>query len=198
MREREFYGRVPELFARANRIAWDQYEETLYHMRRPVTHGNYHRVKQFVGGNPPNLALRDVRPYPELDRILTKAKYPRAGQLTRLDDFSEGRTEFATALLHFHNPAFPIYDGASVHGLNVLGYPLNFVRDVTEEAIPAYQTYIDLIQRMKDEIPYYDVPEKNYYLTRIVQESLWQLGLESAPRGPERSRVRRTSATGSR
>lgn len=179
MERREFFRRMPDLFERANRVAWEHYEETLFHMRRPVTHGNLHRVKQFVGGNPPVAALRDAREYPELDRQLSKARYPRAGQLTRLDDFVDGNTEFATALLHFNNPAYPIFDARSVHGLNHLGHPVNFVREVKEEAVPAYQTYIELIQELKDDVPYYCVPEKNYYLTRIVQQALWQLGVET-------------------
>lgn len=174
----EFFRRVPDLFQRAHRSSWEKYEETIFSMQRPVTHGNYQRVKQFMGGNPPTAALRDPRPYPELDRQLSKAKYPRAGQLTRLDDFADGSTELATALLHFNQPAYPIYDALSVRGLNHLGHPINFVREVKEEAGPAYQAYTELIQGLKDEIPYTCVPEKNYYLTRIIQESLWQLGLE--------------------
>jgi hypothetical protein len=190
MDRREFYRRVPELFGRANLASWEKYEETLYHMRRPVTHGNYHRVKQFIGGNPPVLALRDPRPFPELDRQLGKMKYPRAGALTRLNDFADGSTEFATALVHFNNPAYPIFDALSVRGLNHLGHPLNFVRELDEQAVAAYQTYVDLIQEMKDEIQYYNVPERNYYLTRIVQESLWQLGLETpAPVAAKRGRA---------
>jgi len=195
MDHRAFFLRMPELFERANRVSWEKYEETLFDMRRPVTHGNFHRVKQFVGGNPPVMALRDPRTFPELDRQLSKARYPRAGQLTRLDDFAEGGTEFATALLHFNNPAYPIYDAMSVRGLNHLGHPLNFVREVTEEAVPAYQTYVDLIQELKDEAPYYCVPEKNYYLTRIVQQALWQLGVETpAPVAAKKPTRRSTTA----
>jgi hypothetical protein len=179
MQRREFFARVPELFERANRISWEQYEETIFHMQRPLTHGNFHRVKQFVGGNPPVAALRDPRDFPELDRQLSKARYPRAGQLTRLDGYAEGNTEFATALMHFNNPAYPIFDARTVRGLNHLGHPIDYVREVAEAAVPAYQAYIDLIQGLKDEIPYYCVPEKNYYLTRIVQQALWQLGVET-------------------
>ena len=196
MRRREFFERVPELFRRAHRTSWEKYEETLFSMRRPVTHGNYQRVKQFVGGNPPVAALRDTRPYPELDRVLSKAKYPRAGQVTRLDEYADGNAEFATALLHFNNPAYPVYDAMSVRGLNHLGHPLNFVRSMSEDSIPAYQTYISLVQDFKDEIPYYFVPEKNYYLTRIVQEALWQLGVESpAPRTEKKVVKKRAAAS---
>lgn len=177
-RRREFFREVPALFERANRISWERYEETLFDVRRPVTHGNFNRIRQFVGGNPPIAALRDHRVFHDLDRVLQKAKYPRAGQLARLDEFAHGETEFATALLHFSNPAYPIFDALSVRGLNHLGHPLNFVREITEHAVPAYQTYIDLIQELKAEIPFTCVPERNYYLTRIVQEALWELGRE--------------------
>lgn len=194
MDRREFFAQVPSLFERANRVAWEQYEETLYSVARPFTHGNFHRVKQFVGGNPPVLALRDPRPYLELDRILSRARYPRAGQLTRLDDLVEGSTELAAALLHFSNPAYPLYDMASVRGLNHLGHPLNFVRNLTEDAVAAYQTYTNLIQEMKDEIAFPFVPEKNYYLTRIVQASLWQLGVEMpVPKAEKRFGHKRSS-----
>jgi len=183
MKVQAYFERIPDLFLRSHNVSWEKYEETIYHMRRPVTHGNYHRVLQFVGGNPPEMALRDERPYHELDRALARAKYPRAGQLTRLDEFGHGGTEAATALLHFNNPAYPIWDARTVRGLNVLGYPLSFVKEVSEEAIPAYQAYINTVQDLKDSVPFTYVPEKNYYLTRIIQMTLWQLGLEAPTNG---------------
>lgn len=198
MDRREFYRNVPRLFARAQSVAWEQYEETLFHMRRPVTHGNYHRVKQFVGGNPPNLALRDAREYPELDRILSRARYPRAGQLTRLNDFAEGSTEFASALLHFNNPAYPLYDANSIKGLTLLGYRLDFARVISDGTHGNYQTYITKIQELKDEIPFPYVPEKNYYLTRIIQQALWQLGVDSPAPVRTRKPTRPRSAPASR
>lgn len=183
MRRSEFFERVPDLFQRANRKAWETYEETLFLMRRPVTHGNYHCVKRLVGGeSAPHQALRDPRVFADLDRILSRARYPKAGQLTRLEDFSDGSTELATSLLHFNNPAFPVYDAASVAGLNQLGIPLQFVSDFGENTHSAYQAYIDIVQEFKEEISYRFVPEKNYYLTRIVQLSLHELGLEALPR----------------
>lgn len=194
MDRREFFRRVPDLFARAHKVSWERYEETLFAMRRPVTHGNFQRVGQFVGGNPPVAALRDPRPFPELDRQLAKARYPRAGQVTRLDDFVDGNTEFATALLHFNNPAYPIFDALSVRGLHHLGHPINFPKELDADSVAAYQAYIDTIQDLKDEIPFYDVPEKNYYLTRIVQESLWQLGLETPPPIAAKRASRRAAA----
>ncbi len=178
MRRDEFYRAVPALFHRANRTAWESYEETLFNMRRPVTYGNYNRVKRFVGGNPPVMALRDDRAYADLDRLLAKAKYPRVGQLTRLDDYADGSTELATALLHFNNPAYPIFDSMTIRGLQALGHDLAFTKTINEDTGAAYQAYVDLVQQFKDEIPYYCVPERNYYLTRIVQESLWQLGVD--------------------
>lgn len=200
MKRREFFERVPELFQRANRFSWEKYEETLFSMTTPVTHGNHQRVRQFVGGNPPVMALRDARPYPELDRVLQKAKYPRAGQLSRLDDIVDGNTEFATALFHFHNPAYPIFDALSVRGLNHLGHPLSYVPELSEQVVPAYQAYIEIIQALKDKIPFQFVPEKNYYLTRIVQESLWQLGLDQPlPNGAHKGHKKRThTPTGAR
>lgn len=180
MKAREFYPQVPTLFTKANRVAWEAYEETLFTMRRPVTYGNYHRICRFVGAaSPPSTALRDARVHTELDRVLAKARYPRAGQLSRLEEFSDGATELATAFLHFNNPAYPIYDTATVRGLNHLGHPVNFVPTINQDTVAAYQAYLNVIQELKDEIPYFYVPEKNYYLTRIVQESLWQLGIES-------------------
>lgn len=180
MRRHEFFERVPELFQRGNLKEWESYEETLYAMQRPLTHGNYYRIQRFVGAATAAMqALRDARVYAELDRLLSKARYPRAGQITRLEDFCDGSTELATALLHFNNPAYPIYDRPTVIGLNRLGHPVNFVPHINEHTAAAYQAYVDIIQEFKDEVPYYFVPERHYYLTRIVQVALREFGLET-------------------
>lgn len=198
MRLEDFFKQVPELFQRANLNGWESYEETLFAMRRPVTHGNYYMVKRFIGGGSGSTqALRDPRVHADLDRVLSKANYPRAGRITQLDEYAEGSTEFASALLHFNNPAYPIFDAVSVRGLNHVGYPLRFTPEIGEDTTLAYQSYIDLIQEFKDRISYRHVPERNYYLTRIVQLSLWQLGLNGGPPGtaPERKGPARRSAT---
>jgi hypothetical protein len=80
--------------------------------------------------------------------------------------------------LHFNNPAYPIFDEATVRGLNQLGVQVTFNRLIGENTAKEYQTYIDAIQELKDGVPFQYVPEKNYYLTRIIQETLWELGME--------------------
>jgi hypothetical protein len=55
---------------------------------------------------------------------------------------------------------------------------LRWARTIEEDTVPEYQRYIDAVQELKDAIPYTSVPEKNYYLTRVVQLSLWMAGLE--------------------
>lgn len=194
MKEAAFFDRFDSLFQRANHVAWETYEETIYHMQRPITYGNFHRVKQFVGGNPPELALRDAREFQSLDRALNKGKYPRCGHLTRFDEYVDGNTEFATALLHFYNPAYPIFDALTVRGLNHLGHPINYVSELDENAVSAYQAYVNLIQEYKEKVPFLVVPEKNYYLTRVVQMCLWQLGLESPVPGAKASKERASRA----
>lgn len=193
MRRRQFFEQVPTLFPRANQRLWESYEETLFRMCRPVTYGNYWSVRRFVGGNPPQSALFDTRVHRELDRILGNAKYPDAGPLARLEDFTEANVEFASALLHFNNPAYPILDGATVNGLNQLGQTLAFHPTIQEDTVETYQAVIDAIQDLKDAIPFYCVPEKNYYLTRIIQESLWQLGMEAPAEFGARKAISRRS-----
>jgi hypothetical protein len=178
LRKREFYEQVTALFKRANQRLWEPYEETLFLMKRPVTHGNFWRVKRFVGGNPPQSALNDTRVHRDLDHVLSSAKYPEATALARLEDFSEHQAELASALLHFNNPAYPIFDEPSVRGLNDLGTPITFHHIIGETSVDDYQAYIDAIQELKEGVPFYCVPEKNYYLTRIIQETLWELGME--------------------
>lgn len=186
MRRREFYERALDLFRRANAGVWETYEETLFSMKRPVTHGNFWRVKRFVGGNPPQNALIDARVFRELDAVLAAAKYPDAGPLSRIDEFSEHSVELSSALLHFNNPAYPIFDDPTVRGLNQLGTPLTFAPRFGDTSVEDYQVYVDAIQELKEGIPFYCVPEKNYYLTRIIQETLWQLGREAPVPGPVR------------
>jgi hypothetical protein len=178
VRRRVFFEEVPKLFPRANVRLWEGYEETLFGMRRPVTYGNFWTVRRYVGGNPPQSAIADARLHRELDGVLSHAKYPDAGPIDRLEEFTEGNVEFASALLHFNNPAYPILDDATVRGLNQLEILISFNPKMQDDTVDTYQAVIDAIQELKDAIPYQCVPEKNYYLTRIIQESLWQLGQE--------------------
>jgi hypothetical protein len=193
VRRHQFFEQVPQLFPRANQRVWETYEETIFRMCRPVTYGNFWSVKRFVGGNPPQTALQDGRVHRELDRLLQNAKYPDAAPIARLEDFTESNVEFASALLHFNNPAYPILDEATVMGLNHLGHTISFHPTIQDDTVETYQSVIDAIQELKDAIPYQCVPEKNYYLTRIVQESLWQLGSETpADFGGHKTQSRRS------
>lgn len=186
MHKGAFYDQVVALFRRANQRLWEPYEETLFLMNRPVTHGNYWRVKRFVGGNPPQNALNDARVHRELDRVLSSARYPDASPIARLEDFCEHQVEFASALLHFNNPAYPIFDEPSVRGLSHLGIQVSFHSTIGDTTSEDYQTYIDGIQELKDGVPFHCVPEKNYYLTRILQATLWELGMEQPVAGAVR------------
>lgn len=195
MRRREFFERLPDLFQRANLRLWEHYEEALFAAKRPFTHGNYWAVRRYMGGNPPQVALNDQRSHHQLDRVLVRAKYPDAGNLERLEDFTESRVDFASALLHFYNPAFPIFDDTTVRGINQLDPEIRFTPNFEEGTADHYQRFIDAIQRLKDDIPFQFVPEKNYYLTRIIQEGLWQLGLEQ-PVPPSRRKAASRRAPG--
>ncbi|HLE47589.1 MAG TPA: hypothetical protein VI818_04760 [Candidatus Thermoplasmatota archaeon] len=193
MRRRDFFEQIPSLFARANQRLWEHYEEALFTIRRPFTHGNYWAVRRYCGGNPPRSALEDTHVHYQLDPVLARANYPEAGPLERLEDFTEGRVDLASALLHFYSPAYPIYDDTSVRGLNQLDADIQFTPNFEETTVEHYQSYIDVIQRLKDDVPYLFVPERQYYLTRIVQEALWQLGLDSpVPSGYRKAPSRRT------
>lgn len=193
MRRSEFYEKVLALFPRANQRVWEPYEETLFGMKRPITHGNFWAVRRYVGGNPPQAAIADPRTHHDLERVLSRAKYPDASPLGLLEDFTEGSTEFGSALLHFYNPAYPIYDDATIRGLNQLGVEVDFASRLDEGAVDSYQATIDAIQELKDGIPFYHVPEKNYYLTRIIQESLSELGLDApVPQASQKAPSRRS------
>ena len=191
MRHREFFERLPDLFHRANQRLWEHYEEALFTVKRPFTHGNYWAVRRYMGGNPPQVALNDQRSHNQLDPVLARARYPEADHLERLEDFTESRVDFASALLHFYNPAYPIFDDATVRGINQLDPDIRFTPNFEEGTVAAFQAFIDAVQALKDEIPFNFVPEKNYYLTRIIQEGLWQLGLEQPVPAPRRKAASR-------
>ena len=160
-------------------------------MRRPVTHGNFHAVQRYIGAfSGTAKAFSDERVHHELDSVLAYAVYPNASSVTLLDPFVDGSMEFAAALLHFNNPAYPLYDAATVAGLQQIGSErIRYVSTLEEDSVPEYQKYIDAIQELKDAAPFQAVPEKNYYLTRIIQEGLWHVGHGSpAPEAGNRPR----------
>lgn len=187
----DFFRRLPDLFREANQHQWEVYEETLFMMQRPVTHGNVHAVRRYIGGyNPPKQALADQRENGALNEVLTQAKYPDGGAISLLDPYAEGSSEFAAALLHFNNPAYPLYDAATVGGLHQVGFDrVRYVSTIEGDTVDEYQQYVDAIQKLKDAAPYQAVPEKPYYLTRVIQEGLWMVGLEKpAPEARDRPR----------
>jgi hypothetical protein len=175
-----FFKSLPENFRAANQRQWELYEETLYLMHRPVTHGNLLAINRYIGGyTGPRQALLDHRVHDELNDALQSAEYPDASVITLLDPYVDGSMEFAAALLHFNNPAYPLYDAGTVSGLQELGFSnIRYLSTLEGDSVAEYQKYVNAIQVLKEAAPYQAVPEKNYYLTRIIQEGLWQLGHE--------------------
>ncbi len=101
--------------------------------------------------------------------MLDGLHYPETLPIADLRAVSGLDLHILSHYLHFFHHAYPIYTKAACASLERLGAPVPYtkVRDPD-----VYGLYIAAIEELKERIPFWDVPETNVYLTRIVQGAL--------------------------
>lgn len=170
--ESDFFACVPAYFRLAREATYPAYDEILYAMRRPLTHGVYQQVLAYVGHH---ADAGDGDPFAEADRVLRACRYPDPEPLAGLRELGCD-LRLATALLHFYNPAFPIYDVPSLAAARRLGREVPFEVQLSGEGLAAYRQFVLLVHDYKERIGHFFVPETHYYLTRVIEGALWGMG----------------------
>ena len=161
-----FFDQVKQLYAKAQAGVHEPYQYLLYHVEHPLHESTTEMVEQAFhlpsphwtpGSRVAAISALDGCQYPDTFPVATIPDVPGLGMRT------------LSHYLHFFHHAYPIYDEASCRGLAKLGYRITFSdkRDPT-----AYAAYIKAIEELKERVPFWDVPETNVYLTRIVQAAL--------------------------
>jgi hypothetical protein len=173
----DFFGRVPELYARAQAPLNPEYQRLLYTVEHPLGESTTDRIESaFQLPHPAwNPGSRK-----EAIALLDRLRYPATAPISDLRAISGLDLRILSHYLHFFHHAYPIYTPESCRGLERLGAPVPYtkVRDPD-----TYGLYIAAIEELKERIPFWDVPETNVYLTRIVQGALHGYGTEIAPSG---------------
>ena len=170
----EFLQAVPAYFKVAREASYPQYDEIIYTIRRPLTHGAFERILAFAGHKNGGRD-EDEQVFREVDQVLRSCVYPDVKPLAQLAKFGlDLRT--ASAVLHFYNPAYPFYDVASLAALRRLGQDVPFELALDENGLRAYAKFVQVVQDYKERIYWAFVPECHYYLTRVIEGALWGMG----------------------
>jgi hypothetical protein len=168
-----FFGRMPELYRRAQARVHEPYQYLLYHVEHPLAETTTDIIEEGFQLTHPHWNPGSRR---EAIQMLDRLRYPDTRLISDLRSVSGLDLKVLSHYLHFFHHAYPIYDRESCKGLTRLGIdmPYTLVRDAT-----IYQHYIAAIERLKQRAPFQSVPETNVYLTRIVQGALRELGAEA-------------------
>lgn len=167
---REFFERVKQLYEKAQSGVHEPYQYLLYHVEHPLHESTTDMVEQAF-----KLPAPHWTPGSRAKAIaaLDGCKYPDTSPLAKLPDVPGLDLVAISHYLHFFHHAYPIYDEASVRGLARLGTEIPFTR---KRDAKVYADYIRAIEQLKEAVPFWDVPETNVYLTRIVQGALSAYG----------------------
>lgn len=166
-----FLDEVPSLFSRLHEKERDAYEEILYGLRVPATGPLLDRMARFRGGP----SVPDLQKPGVADRVgsaLRQPMYPSSEILVPLRGIHGLSLAQATTVLHFHHPAYPIYGEPAVRALNRMGFAVVYRTETDEDGLGAYDGYVAALDRMKQRIPFADVPETNCFLSRIIECAL--------------------------
>lgn len=162
----DFFPRVPALYAASQATVNEGYQRLLYSIAHPLGEPTTDAIEAAFG-----LAHPSWNPGSRAQAIwlLDRLRYPDTMALTQLRAIAGLDLRILSHYLHFFHHAYPIYDEASCKGLARLGVPMPYVKVRDADM---YALYIQAIEELKERIPFWDVPETNVYLTRILQAAL--------------------------
>ena len=169
---RAFFDQVPALYAKAQAPVHEAYQRLLYTIEHPLAESTTDAIEEAFGLPHPHWNTGSRK---QAIWLLDRLRYPETRPIMELRAISGLDLRILSHYLHFFHHAYPIYDEASCKGLAKLGLPMPFVRVRDPDT---YGLYILALEELKERIPFWDVPETNVYLTRIIQAALAALGQE--------------------
>ena len=165
-RVQAFFAKVPALYAKAQAAVHEPYQRLLYTIEHPLAESTTDAIEKAFGLPHPDWNTGSRK---QAIAMLDGLRYPDTRAFTQLRAVAGLDLRILSHYLHFFHHAYPIYDEASCRGLDALGFPMPYVK-VRDPDV--YGLYILAIEGLKERIPFWDVPETNVYLTRIVQAAL--------------------------
>lgn len=144
------------------------YDRVIYATGMPVSDADVSRSLGFAGFDERPVSLPRGQ---ELRELIEAHPYPRLARRAPRGI----AVEAWSAILHFHDPSYPLDTPDARRGLAHLGYKIT-------EGTP-YSAYVAAVDDLKERAPAIAVPETHWFLSRLVQ-----VGLEFWGRGvPPRS-----------
>lgn len=169
-RLKEFFALVPKLYAAEQKKVQLQYQGLLYSVEHPLQADTTDRIDAAFGLPHPKWTPENRRQ--GID-ALDGLRYPDTRPIANLRAVPGLDLRALSHYLHFFHHAYPIYSEAACKGLMRLGVQVPYVRERDPDV---YALYIAAIEELKERVPFWDVPETNVYLTRIVQAALEAYG----------------------
>ncbi len=167
-----FFARVPGLYEAAARRQDHAYQELLYTIEHPLDRASLERITDAYGMRRPTWTDQAAA---DAIGLLDPIHYPDVGPLGRLRAVPGLTLSALSRILHHIHQAYPIYDDAACAGLARLGLAMPYVK-LREPAV--YGLYVSAIEELKQRIAYWNVPETNVVLGRIIQAALSEYGAE--------------------
>lgn len=169
-RLKEFFALVPRLYAAEQQKVQAQYQGLLYSVEHPLHEDTTDRIEAAFRLPRPQWQAQSRR---EGIAALDGLRYPDTRPIANLRAVPGLNLRTLSHYLHFFHHAYPIYSEAACKGLTRLGVAVPYVRERDPDV---YALYIAAIEELKERVPFWDVPETNVYLTRIVQAALEAYG----------------------
>ena len=173
-----FFAQVPALYRRAQATVHEPYQYLLYHVEHEFGPEDLDAIDRAFGFATPQWASTSRQ---EAIRLLDGMRYPETRPLANLRAVPGLDLAQVSHYLHFFHHAYPLYTREACKGLERLGATVPYVKVRDPDA---YALYIAAIDELKERVPFWDVPETNVYLTRILQGALHAFGAEAKPQVP--------------
>ncbi|MCA1811014.1 MAG: hypothetical protein LC623_03265 [Halobacteriales archaeon] len=169
-RLKEFFALFPRLYAAGQQKVQAQYQGLLYSVEHPLREDTTDRIEAAFRLPHPQWQAESRR---QGIAALDGLRYPDTTPIANLRAVPGLDLRTLSHYLHFFHHAYPIYSEAACTGLTRLGVAVPYVRERDPDV---YALYISAIEELKERVPFWDVPETNVYLTRIVQAALEAYG----------------------
>lgn len=167
---RDFFAHVPALYRKTQAPVHEPYQRLLYTIEHPLAESTTDAIEAGFRLPHPQWNPGSRR---EAIAMLDGLRYPDTRPITNLRSVAGLDLQVLSHYLHFFHHAYPIYTRESCRALERLGAPVPYVK-VRDADV--YGLYIAAIDELKERVPFWDVPETNVYLTRIVQGALHAYG----------------------
>jgi hypothetical protein len=168
-----FFEQVPALYRKAQATVHEPYQRLLYTVEHEFGPEDLDAIDKAFGFATPQWAEGSRQ---QAIRLLDGMRYPETLPMADLRAVPGLDLAQVSHYLHFFHHAYPLYTREACKGLDRLGATVPYVKVRDPDT---YGLYIAAIEELKERVPFWDVPETNVYLTRILQGALHAYGAEA-------------------